>query len=140
MGAIKDALVAAVKAYADAAGDGDFEAAWGSTGRKIQVRNETVDTGQGWSVIPGMFEAVFRAIESVLGSWYTDNYDLVIQSGATLSKEPINTSSIMVFHAGTLLRRVSSPSNATEYSISSRTLTFGAALTGWVSAVYLAKS
>lgn len=135
---VKDDLIAAMKAYADASSDLDFVESWGATGRKIEIRNETVDTGAVWLNDPNMADGMFTAIEAVLGDWQVDVQTVALQTGMTLSKTPGTLAAMMVFHEGILLERVSSPSTAKEYSVSGKTLTFGASLTGRIQARYLA--
>lgn len=137
---VKADLIAAMKAYADAGGDLDFEEGWGSTGRKLEIRNETVDTGAMWLNDPNMAEGMFQAIAEVLGDNQVEDIDAVVAPSITLTKTPSSAATLMVFFAGVLLRRVTSPTLSTEYSLSGKTITFGTSKTGWVHARYLASS
>lgn len=135
---IKEDLVTAMKAYADARSDLDFRSIWGATGSRIQIRNETVDTGQGWSLDPSFLMGIFTAIDSVIGSlWQKEDFDLVLQSGVTLTCTPRSLATLMVFVNGALARYDSSPSGSAEYSLAGKTITFGSSLSGWVGVYYL---
>ena len=132
-------LIAAMKAYADATGDDYFRAAWGATGAKIEIDNISEDTGQVWLYDPNMAEAMFSAIASVLGGWVAQDYTAVVAPNITLPSTPTTAAALMVFHSGVLLQQVSgTPSGAMEYSWSGTVITFGAPLTGWIHARYIA--
>lgn len=141
-------LIAAMKAFAESSNDLDFIEGWGLTGlesgdgtnRKIQIRNESVLTGQVWLNSPNFANGMFTSIAGVLGSWTTDDYDFTGQASVTLSAAPRYTEALLVFHNGVLLRHVAgTPTLATEYAwTSGNVLTFGAMLIGWIHARYLA--
>ena len=63
----KDLIEQAMKSYADTCGDLDLRAMFGSQGSRIQIRNETQDTGQAWfspSYIRGMIQSAASVIDS----------------------------------------------------------------------------
>jgi hypothetical protein len=135
--AVREDLIAAMQAYADASGDLDFRVAWGEPGYRVEVRNETQDTGQGWANDPNFVEALFASIATVLGR-QSEDFDLTLAPSVTLSGTPSSAGLLLVFHNGILLRRKASPSSATEYSWveGTKLITFGDSVSGWINVRY----
>lgn len=141
MGVVAD-LIAALKSYADSAGDLNFRIGWGTPGSRVSAWGETHDTGQAWANTVNFAAGLFTAVASVLGGWASEDFDLTVgQSSITLAYMPLSAASLLVFRDGLLMRKVTSLGvNPLEYtwSTGSKTVSFlPGALAEWVSVHYL---
>lgn len=104
--AAKDDLQGHLEYYADHSGDLDLRVFVGTPGYRIEVRNTTEDTGQGY-VSPGFLEGLIQAIGALVEQEVVDELEVTNpggQSSYTLSKTPAGDAVLAVYRNGLLLR------------------------------------
>jgi hypothetical protein len=119
--------------YADQSGDLDLRTFIGTPGYRIEVRNETVDTGQGYTE-PAFVPGLLQSIGSMLDRVRQDEFDVTNplgQSAFTLTYAPRGASHLLVFQDGALLRK-------TAWSLAGTSLTLATAapMGAWLLACY----
>jgi len=123
----KTRLQALLGSYADASGDLDLRVFIGTPGSRIEVRNETVDTGQGY-LIPGFLDGLLQVVGAIVDAVQEENLEVTNplgQTSYTLAKTPINDANLLVFKNGALLRR------GTGYTRSGKDISLTGAFGDW---------
>lgn len=130
----KNELIWKMQSLADATGDPDLIAGFGTPGRRIQVRNETVDTGQAWSTTSGFVDLVCAAVGSLLGAARHRDFTLVFPTTElTLDSVPVDAASLAVYLNGTRLRA----GEHYSWTAGSKQITLASAAIGWVGVDYV---
>lgn len=122
-----------LQAYADASGDLDLRTFVGTPGYRIEVRNETVDTGQAYEE-PAFVPGLLQSIGAMLDRLQQDEFvvtDPLGQSAFTLTQTPRSTTHLTVFKDGLLLKKA-------DYSLVGKVVTLVgvAALSSWLRCDY----
>jgi len=101
-----DSIKRTLQSYADTSGDLDLRVSVGTPGYRIEVRNETQETGQGY-VIPGFIDGLLASIGIAIDQVETEDLDVTNPSGQTeytLAKTPTSDAALQIHKNGVLLR------------------------------------
>lgn len=112
--------------YADASQDGDLRLTIGTPGYRIEVRNETQDTGQGY-VAPGFIDGMLFAIGALIDRRARDEFEVTDplgQSSFTLSQAPRAASLFTACKNGLVLK-------STDYTVAGKAVSVAGVLGDW---------
>jgi hypothetical protein len=102
----KSELIWKIQELADASGDLDLRVGFGRPGYRIEVRNETLDTGQAWTQTSGFVDLLCAAVGALLGGQRQQYFTLLLPlSSVELTEVPAHADTLQVFVAGVLLQR-----------------------------------
>jgi hypothetical protein len=113
-------------AYADASKDGDLRLTIGTPGYRIEVRNETQDTGQGY-VVPGFIDGVLYAVGALMDRRAGDEFAVTNplgQSSFTLTQMPRAISLFRAFKNGLVLK-------SSDYEVAGKVVSVTGAFGDW---------